>query len=393
MPIVNTGRVLDFLPLAMGAYGTGPGTTGRIVGSAAPVEVDRFKATPGSGFQGSLYKDPATGKYTIAFAGTNDPTDLVRSDRVLATSNLLTAIGAGAWDPQMTDAIKFTIESFKQIQKEYIDRKEEPPSIDDLRQMVTVTGHSLGGSLAELSAKFFGLNGANIDGPGVMASTSQAQYAALHTEAQTAFAGMQPNYSLGRDQFGAYAYTVVGVAGTHLDGIEVQRTPRGESATEADYQKAADAAQTTQVGTALGLMQSIIGLDKWEHMSDLQRVAAITSIYNTVDKLAGNALPGDLGGAVSVLGLLNALDKGDIGGIAYSGIALGNALSESGLGASEAIASALGMEAASAANILPGLGLESGNPKSILAASLGIASPGYGPQRQAANDDFARRTA
>jgi hypothetical protein len=96
---------------------------------------------------------------------------------------------------------------------------------------------------------------------------------------------------------------------------------------------------------------------------------------------------------VSVLGLLNALDKGDIGGIAYSGIALGNALSESGLGASEAIASALGMEAASAANILPGLGLESGNPKSILAASLGIASPGYGPQRQAANDDFARRTA
>ncbi|MFN5940926.1 MAG: lipase family protein, partial [Polaromonas sp.] len=230
MPIVNTGRVLDFLPLAMGAYGTGPGTTGRIVGSAAPVEVDRFKATPGSGFQGSLYKDPATGKYTIAFAGTNDPTDLVRSDRVLATSNLLTAIGAGAWDPQMTDAIKFTIESFKQIQKEYIDRKEEPPSIDDLRQMVTVTGHSLGGSLAELSAKFFGLNGANIDGPGVMASTSQAQYAALHTEAQTAFAGMQPNYSLGRDQFGAYAYTVVGVAGTHLDGIEVQRTPRADAA-------------------------------------------------------------------------------------------------------------------------------------------------------------------
>jgi hypothetical protein len=230
MPIVNTSRVLDYLPLAMGAYGTGPGTTGRIVGSAAPIEVEQFKATPGSGFQGTLYKDPATGKYTVSFAGTNDLTDLLKSDRVLATSNLLTAIGAGAWDPQMTDALKFTIESFKQIQKEYIDRKEEPPSIDDLRTMVTVTGHSLGGSLAELAAKFFGLPGANIDGPGISASTSQAQYSALQNEAQTAFAGMQPNYSLSGEQFGAYAYTVVGVAGTHLDGIEVQRTPRADAA-------------------------------------------------------------------------------------------------------------------------------------------------------------------
>ncbi|MES2191634.1 MAG: cadherin-like domain-containing protein [Pseudomonadota bacterium] len=159
-------------------------------------------------------------------------------------------------------------------------------------------------------------------------------------------------------------------------------TPKGQPASQADYDKAADAAQAAEVGNALGLMQSIIGLDKWEHMSDLQRVATVASIYNAVDKVSGgNALPGDLDSAVAVLGFLNALDKGDIGGVAYSGVALGNAFSDSGLGASEAIAETLGMEAASAANILPGLNLilalDSGNPISILAAAVNFI-PGWG---------------
>ncbi len=93
--------------------------------------------------------------------------------------------------------------------------------------------------------------------------------------------------------------------------------PQGQAQSQTDYQKAADAAQAAQVGSALGLMQSIIGLDNWEHMSDLQRVAAIASIYNAADKLSGGQLPGELGTAAAALGLLNALDKGDVGGIAY----------------------------------------------------------------------------
>jgi len=149
MTITNTARVLNYLPYAIGAYGTGPGSTGLAVGNATAITVDRFTPTPGSGFQASLYRDPASGKYTIAIAGTNDRTDALMSDRVLATSNLLTHIGMGAWDPQMTDAIKFTNEAFKQIQTDYANSGREPPSLDDLRGMVTVTGHSLGGALAE----------------------------------------------------------------------------------------------------------------------------------------------------------------------------------------------------------------------------------------------------
>jgi hypothetical protein len=116
MPIANTTRVLNYLPYAMGSYGTGPGTAGTIVGTASSVPVDEFKATPDSGFQASLYKDAATGKYVVAFAGTNDATDALQPDRVLATANMMSSVGAGAWDPQMTDAIKFVGAAFQQIQ-------------------------------------------------------------------------------------------------------------------------------------------------------------------------------------------------------------------------------------------------------------------------------------
>lgn len=153
-------------------------------------------------------------------------------------------------------------------------------------------------------------------------------------------------------------------------------TPSGQPATEAEYQSAADAARTGGVSGALGLMNSIIGLQNWDSMSDLQRVAAITSIYNVVNKLSDGQLPGELGGAAAVLGLLNALDRGDIGGITISGIAVADFFGE-GM-ASEAIGTALGIDAA---NVIPGLSLilalDSGNPVSILAAAANFI-PGYG---------------
>lgn len=152
--------------------------------------------------------------------------------------------------------------------------------------------------------------------------------------------------------------------------------PNGQPASEVDYQKALDAAQASEAASAVGLMNSIIGLQHWDAMSDLQRTAAIASIYNVVDKLTGGELPGELGGAVAVMGLLNALDKGDIGGIAISGIAV---VDHFGQGmASDAIGQALGMDAA---NVIPGLNLvlaiDSGNPVSVLAAAANFI-PVYG---------------
>lgn len=147
---------------------------------------------------------------------------------------------------------------------------------------------------------------------------------------------------------------------------------RGQTLTQAQYEQA----QYSQAAGAVGLMNSIIGLQQWGDMGDLQRVAAIASIYNVVDKLTGGTLPSDFGGAASVLGLLNALDQGNIGSAMVSGISAVNFFADDM--ASKAIGSALGMEAA---NVVPGLNLllalDSGDPVSILAAAVNFI-PGWG---------------
>lgn len=141
-------------------------------------------------------------------------------------------------------------------------------------------------------------------------------------------------------------------------------------------QNAVQAAQANQAATAVGLMNSIIGLQHWDNMSDLQRTAAVASIYNAVNKISGDALPGDLGTAASVLGLLNALDRGDVGSLLVSSISLVNTLADDM--ASEAIRSALSMDAA---DVVPGLGLvlalDSGDPMAVLAAAANFI-PVYG---------------
>ncbi|WP_374639290.1 cadherin-like domain-containing protein [Hydrogenophaga sp.] len=233
MPITNTDRVLAALPYTINTYGTGPGTAGNPVGNSQPIKLTQFESTPGSGFQGNFYKDPVTGKYTVAFAGTNDGLfgpDVLHSDRVLATANLLTQVGAGVWDAQFTDAIRFTAEAFKQIQTEHFDQSGEMLSLDAMRDMVQVVGHSLGGSLAELSAQFFGLPGVNVDGPGVQALVGQSNWNDLKIEVGEELQGLQASYRLTSDMFGAYSYSVVGVAGTHIEGIEWQRTAAADEA-------------------------------------------------------------------------------------------------------------------------------------------------------------------
>jgi len=150
--------------------------------------------------------------------------------------------------------------------------------------------------------------------------------------------------------------------------------------TQDQYQQAQtqalDTAQASQAASAIGLMNSIIGLQHWGDMSDLQRTAALASIYNVVDQLTGGeALPGNLGTAASALGLLNALDKGDVGGIAYSGLSLVEHLTSTpGVANSGWISSSIpGGE-----NILPGLSfalaLDSGDPMSIASSGLSLMS-------------------
>gem|GEM_PF-1192828 len=165
-------------------------------------------------------------------------------------------------------------------------------------------------------------------------------------------------------------------AGSH-SGDTTATDAGGGSDQQAQAQQLTEAkAQASQAASAVGLMNSIIGLQHWGDMSDLQRTAALASIYNVIDKITENALPGDLGTAASALGLLNALNKGDVGSMLVSSVSLINAVTEDM--ASKAIGSALGIDAA---DVVPGIGLvlaiESGNPMSIAAAAANFI-PIYG---------------
>ena len=175
---------------------------------------------------------------------------------------------------------------------------------------------------------------------------------------------------------GSQSYTRVHGVRINADGSAEPYTsyvaPGGQALSPAQYEQAL----YSQATTAIGLMNSIIGLQNWDSMGDLQRVAAIASMYNAVDKLAGGSLPGELGGVVSVLGLLNALDQGNIGGIAVSGIAVVDFFAQDM--ASNAIGAALGIQAG---HVVPGIGLlialDSGDPLSVASAALAFI-PGWG---------------
>jgi hypothetical protein len=169
----------------------------------------------------------------------------------------------------------------------------------------------------------------------------------------------------------------------NLYGEAVYVNQAGAVLSREDYQQALQAqqdaqtqAQYSQAAGAIGLMNSIIGLQHWEDMGDLQRVAAVASIYNALDKMSGgNALPGDLGTTASVLGLLNALDQGNMGSALYSGLSIAENLTFDAATNMGFVTETLG------GNFLPGLNLvlalDSGDPVSILAAVVNFI-PGWG---------------
>lgn len=165
-----------------------------------------------------------------------------------------------------------------------------------------------------------------------------------------------------------------------IGGASVYLNPRAASGdpnaivSAQQYQDAQEQAEVSQAASAIGLMNSIIGLQHWDDMGDLQRLAAVSSIYNALDKMSGGgALPGDLGTAAGVLGLLSALDQGNAGGALYSGLSLVESLtSTAGIANSGLISQNLG------GNFLPALGfvlaLDSGDRVSIASSGLSLMS-------------------
>ena len=223
---MNYGQLLKYVNEAIGVYGTGPGTPALNTGNYVVVPVADFKAASPH-FQAALYKDPATGRYRIAFAGTNDLAGDLAADGVLATQDIaaLARTFVGDWHPQMSDALDFAFEAFKQIRTELRRMGVEKPTLDQIRAQVDVTGHSLGGAESELASQFFGLKGFNIDGPGVQVLTQHTEFAAMKQIVRQEFPDLQEQYEFQPGDFTANSFSVVGTSGRHAEGVVHAATP------------------------------------------------------------------------------------------------------------------------------------------------------------------------
>lgn len=148
--------------------------------------------------------------------------------------------------------------------------------------------------------------------------------------------------------------------------------------------EAAATAAQLQAAATLGLINTIIGLRNWDQQSDIGHASTLVGIYNQINAMNGGQLGastglGSLSGVGAGLGLLSALESGNVGGILSNGIALGNAVFNGAV--SNNIASALGLAEGAAGNVIPGIGLvmalDSGDPLSIVTSVLAFI-PGWG---------------
>lgn len=104
------------------------------------------QVSTGSGYQGTLYQRKDTGEMIVAHRGTEFDRELVR-DGLLADGGMV-VLGVNG---QGQDAIEFTRRAIERANFINGDRSEI--------HSLTVTGHSLGGTLAQITAHRFGLKG------------------------------------------------------------------------------------------------------------------------------------------------------------------------------------------------------------------------------------------
>ncbi|MEA9563839.1 MULTISPECIES: DUF6792 domain-containing protein [unclassified Xanthomonas] len=108
-----------------------------------------------SGYQGIIYQRVDTGEIVVAHRGT-EPERQLKEDVVFADGGMVTA----RHNDQAADAIEFTRHAMQIAERQGKRDGHEPD--------VTVTGHSLGGDLAQVTAHHFGLKGETFNAYGAL---------------------------------------------------------------------------------------------------------------------------------------------------------------------------------------------------------------------------------
>ena len=125
--------------LAEGSYDRPPRNL-IIDGTVYKVELRHDTAT---GYQGVLYKNLSTGEYVLAHRGTETKAGLAELVRDAALTDL--GMVRASLNVQTADALAFTRMAIELVRQE--------------GGVLTVTGHSLGGCLAQITASHYGLRG------------------------------------------------------------------------------------------------------------------------------------------------------------------------------------------------------------------------------------------
>ncbi len=157
------------------------------------------------GFYARAYQNLATGEVVLAFRGTepSDPHDVLGADVAIANA----AYGGEGRHPQFLEALKFGLAVRDEARKRKIDASR-----------ITVTGHSLGGYLAQLAADVYGWGGQTFEAPGaleVTQGTSADQFADFLNENNLSFGNAGP---IGHERV---EWSLISHIGTAIGGSKV----------------------------------------------------------------------------------------------------------------------------------------------------------------------------
>ena len=144
----------DYADLAIDSYNSRAATRGDDTVSIGQHEykILDHHDNPRTGYQGTIYQRADTREIVVAHRGTEFDREAFK-DGVLADGGMV----LNRSNLQATDAIALTRKAMQLA---------DDQSVGDVTPPVTVTGHSLGGTLAQVSAHYFGLKGETINAYG-----------------------------------------------------------------------------------------------------------------------------------------------------------------------------------------------------------------------------------
>ncbi len=133
-----------------------------------PQAPEGWKVVPGStvndkstGFAATAFQNPVTKEIVIAYRGT-DNLNPFRAGHDINADKAIAGVPGHPWDPQFTQGLDYA--------KKIMDAHPEAAG------KISVTGHSLGGALAQVSSQMYGLPGVTFDPGGAKNLVESQQF-------------------------------------------------------------------------------------------------------------------------------------------------------------------------------------------------------------------------